>query len=185
MASTMITILIGTNRPGSSTARVARIVDGIYRGLGETPAVVDLLELPEGTFSPAAYATPPPGLDVFAGKILQSDGLVVITPEYNGGMPGALKFFIDRLPFPESFEKRPVCFIGLAAGQWGALRPVEQLQSVFGYRNAFIYPNRVFLPGIGELLNSDGAFKDDAMLKRLEKQAAGFLEFSRALKPLR
>jgi chromate reductase, NAD(P)H dehydrogenase (quinone) len=31
------------------------------------------------------------------------------------------------LKFPETFEKRPVCFVGVAAGIWGALRPVEQL----------------------------------------------------------
>ena len=48
------------------------------------------------------------------------------------------------LKFPESFEKRPVCFTGLGAGIWGALRPVEQLQAIFGYRNAYLFPERVF-----------------------------------------
>ena len=63
------------------------------------------------------------------------------------------------LPFPESFEQRPVCFVGLAAGIWGALRPVEQLQAIFGYRNAYIFPERVFMPGIGKLLNEAGAIQ--------------------------
>ena len=64
------------------------------------------------------------------------------------------------LPFPESFERRPVCFIGLSAGIWGALRPVEQLQAIFGYRNALIFPERVFMPGIGKLLDDSGKFTD-------------------------
>jgi NAD(P)H-dependent FMN reductase len=103
--------------------------------------------------------------------------LVLVTPEYNGGMPGVLKYFIDMLKFPESFERRPVCFVGVAAGQWGALRPVEQLQASFGYRNAHIFPERVFLPGVNGLLDERGKLNDDDIVGRLRKQAAGFVEF--------
>jgi chromate reductase, NAD(P)H dehydrogenase (quinone) len=102
---------------------------------------------------------------------------VVVTPEYNGGVPGILKYFIDMLPFPKRFEHRPVYFVGLAAGIWGALRPVEQLQAIFRYRNAHIFPERVFMPGVGKLLNADGNFANPEMEKRLEKQAPGFIGF--------
>ena len=40
--------------------------------------------------------------------VLQAEGLIVVTPEYNGSLPGVLKYFIDMLKFPESFEQRPV-----------------------------------------------------------------------------
>ena len=60
------------------------------------------------------------------------------------------------LEFPESFEAKPVCFTGLAAGMWGALRPVEQLQAIFSYRNAHILPQRVFLPIVNNLLTPEG-----------------------------
>ncbi|MFO1489311.1 MAG: NAD(P)H-dependent oxidoreductase, partial [Verrucomicrobiota bacterium] len=99
-----------------------------------------------------------------------------------GSLPGVLKYFIDMLPFPESFERRPVCFVGLAAGMWGALRPVEQLQAIFGYRNAFIYPERVFMPGIGKLFDEAGHFANADMEKRLAQQAAGFAEFAERLR---
>ena len=64
------------------------------------------------------------------------------------------------LKFPESFEQKPVCFTGLSAGIWGALRPVEQLQQIFVYRNAHVYPERVFLPGINDLLDALGRLKN-------------------------
>jgi chromate reductase len=113
---------------------------------------------------------------------LQSDGLHVVTPEYNGGMPGVLKYFIDMLKFPESFERRPVCFTGVAAGIWGALRPVEQLQAIFGYRNAHLYPERVFLPQINNLLDASGRLKDAELFGRLKAQANGFTDFVERLK---
>jgi NAD(P)H-dependent FMN reductase len=144
--------------------------------------VLDLAQLPPEIFSPSAYAEKPKAFQPFAKAVLQSAGLHVVTPEYNGGIPGILKYFIDMLKFPESFERRPVCFTGLAAGIWGALRPVEQLQAIFGYRNAYLYPERVFLPQIHNLLDPSGRLKDDELAGRLKSQVHGFTEFVETLK---
>ena len=173
----MITIIIGTNRTGSTTKVVAEFIAGLYTKLGVSLEKIDLAGLPPALFSPTAYAEKPAEFDQIQEKVLKSDGLVVITPEYNGSMPGVLKYFIDMLPFPESFEARPVCFIGLSAGTWGALRAVEHLQQIFGYRDAHIYPKRVFLPSVFKLLDKEGDFKDVEIVKRLERQAKGFTEF--------
>ena len=178
----MLTILSGTNRPGSNTRKVAALVEGIYGELGVAPRMVDLAGLPPTLFEASSYAEKPPAFAPFAESILEASGLVVVTPEYNGGMPGVLKYFIDMLKFPESFERRPVCFIGLAAGRWGGLRPVEQLQAIFGYRNAHLFPERVFLPGINDLLDDEGQFTESDLADRIRRQASGFLDFVQALK---
>lgn len=178
----MIVIISGTNRPGSNTRKVTAHVEAIYKSLGVKTQLIDLAEMPAEIFSPASYAAKPAGFNQFTDAILAADGVVVVTPEYNGGIPGVLKYFIDMLPFPESFERRPVCFVGLAAGIWGALRPVEQLQAIFGYRNALIFPERVFMPGIGKLLDAAGKFSSDEIPKRLQGQAAGFVEFVEKLR---
>jgi chromate reductase len=178
----MIIILSGTNRPGSNTRKVTARVEAAYLALGVKTHVLDLAELPPEIFAPTAYAEKPAGFTRFTDAIVAADGVVVVTPEYNGGVPGVLKYFIDMLPFPESFERRPVCFVGLAAGIWGALRPVEQLQAIFGYRNAFIFPERVFMPGIGKLLDAAGQFINGDMEKRLANQAEGFTGFVETLR---
>ena len=178
----MIVILSGTNRPGSNTRKVTAHVEAAYQPLGVKTRLLDLAELPPEIFSPGSYAEKPAAFKKFTDAILAADGVVVVTPEYNGSVPGILKYFIDMLPFPESFEQRPVCFVGLAAGIWGALRPVEQLQQIFGYRNAYLYPQRVFLPGIHGLLNEAGEFTDAELAGRLEAQAKGFVEFVGKLK---
>src|SRR5579859_4185173 len=180
----MITLVIGTNRPGSNTRKVAAGIEQIYADLKVPLHVLDLAKLPAEIFSPAAYGEKPKAFLPFADAILGSAGLHVITPEYNGSVPGVLKYFIDMLKFPESFEQRPVCFTGVAAGIWGALRPIEQLQAIFGYRNAFIYPERVFLPQINSLLDENGWLKDPELLGRLGKQANGFVDFVEKLKQI-
>lgn len=178
----MILIISGTNRPVSNTRKVARRVEAIYEALAVELQVLDLTELPPEIFSPTSYAEKPESFKRFSDAILTSDGVVIVTPEYNGGIPGILKYFIDMLPFPESFERRPVCFVGLAAGIWGALRPVEQLQAIFGYRNAFIFPERVFMPGVGKLLDASGQFTNGDIPKRLHQQAVAFVEFVEKLR---
>jgi chromate reductase, NAD(P)H dehydrogenase (quinone) len=178
----MITLLIGTNRPGSNSRKVARHVEEIYAELKVPLRVLDLAHLPPEIFLPTSYAEKPKSFEPFAEAVLQSSGLHVISPEYNGGIPGVLKYFIDMLKFPESFEHRPVCFTGVAAGIWGALRPIEQLQAIFGYRNAYIFPDRVFLPQINSLLDENGWLKNPEFLHRLHKQAEAFVDFVEKVK---
>ena len=176
----MLTILAGTNRPGSSTRKVVRHLEGVYRGLSRPFTVVDLLELPPDAFTSASYAQKPAALQPFIDKMVASTALLVVTPEYNGGFPGALKYFIDMLPFPASLQLRPTAFVGVAAGEWGALRSVEQLQMIFGYRNAYLYPERVFIRQCMKVLDAEGNITDPDIVKRLAAQAEGFLKFADA-----
>jgi NAD(P)H-dependent FMN reductase len=178
----MIHILVGTNRPHSRSAQVAEFIKPFYEKQGEEVTVLNLVDLgldqvPSGSYGerdkPAAMAKA-------IEELLHSDGLVVVVPEYNGSYPGALKFFIDHWRYPESFEHRPVAFIGLG-GRFGGLRPVEHLQQVFGYRNGFIYPDRVFLTNIFGVLK-DGQITDTLMADLLMTQAQGFCRFIKALK---
>ncbi|MCX6921823.1 MAG: NADPH-dependent oxidoreductase [Verrucomicrobia bacterium] len=137
----MITLIVGTNRPGSNTRKVARHLEEIYAGLKVPLNVLDLAQLPSEIFAPSK--------------------------------------------FPESFEKRPVCFVGVAAWIWGALRPVEQLQAIFGYRNAFVFPERVVLPQINGLLDESGRLKDPELLQRLKNQVEGFVDFVERLQKIK
>lgn len=173
----MITIISGTNRPGSNTRKVSGVIEVIYRELGVPIRLLDLHALPPELFLPDAYAHQPAAFAPFAQAVLEASGLVVVTPEYNGSFPGVLKVFIDHLKFPESFEARPVAFVGLAAGIWGALRGVEQLQAIFGYRNAHVFPKRVFMPNVGKSFDGGGVFANPELEKRLRDQAAEYCTF--------
>ena len=176
-----ILIISGTNRPGSSTLKVAKLVERHYRQAGLPAELYSLTELPPEVFTPEAYAAKPPAFAAVQQRVLAAPGLHVVTPEYNGSFPGVLKYFIDLLKFPDSFEHKPVAFVGVASGVWGALRSVEQLQLIFGYRNAHVFPDRVFVPSIGQKLDPAGNLTDPSIDQRLAKQVAGFASFAPAL----
>lgn len=176
-AARTITVISGTNRPGSATRRVADLLATLYWALQQKVLIVDLAELPLEAFAPSSYARKPDSLRRLVAPVLEADGIHLVTPEYNGGPPGVLKYYIDLLPYPEAFEGRPVCFTGVAAGQWGALRPVEQLQLILGYGKAVLFPERVFLPRIGVADTGDGLLVDREGRRRLNDQARKFVAF--------
>lgn len=177
----MMHIISGTDRPGSRSLQVAKNVKKIYDGLGEETRIIDLRELPMNEVNGAQYSKDrPAGLQSIVDEILGSRGLIFVVPEYNGSFPGILKYFIDHWGFPDAFEYRPCCFIGLG-GQYGALRPVEHLQQVMGYRNAFLFPKRSFIHNVWTALDGEGNFTDDGMEPRFKAQAQGFCSFVKAL----
>jgi len=172
-----ILVICGTNRPGASAHKVADIVHRHYAAANVPASYLSLVELPPEAFSPEAYGNKPAKVVEIQKRVLDASGLHLVVPEYNGSFPGVLKYFIDLLKFPESFQHKPVAFVGEAAGMWGALRSVEQLQQIFAYRNAYLYPDRVFIPNVNAKLDGEGRLIDPDIDSRLAKQAVGFKAF--------
>jgi len=180
-----LTILSATNRPQSNTLKVAKFSERLLsQKISQNDEIVflDLQNLPVELFTPQAYQEKPKTLEPFVKGIVETDALLVVMPEYNGGPPGVFKYFIDMLPFPQSLQKLPTLFIGVAAGRFGALRPVEQMQAIFRYRNAFLYPESIYLMNVFESLEADGKPKDEGTIKLFHQSFDGFLDFSRKLK---
>lgn len=177
MSKGPILILSGTMRPGSNALRVSNVLLGHYKAAGANAQILSLAELPAEAFAPSIYATKPASIEAIQQRILDCSGVHIVTPEYNGSFPGVLKHFIDLLKFPESFEGKPVAFTGEGAGIWGGLRSVEQLAAIFSYRNAHLFPERVFIPGVTQKFDGEGRFTDVDCDTRLGKQAKGFVAF--------
>lgn len=178
----MIVVISGTNRAGSNTLKVAELAQEQLEAVGESVVLIDLRQLPSQLFTPTVYSDKPAEFEPFQKAILEADGILTVTPEYNGSYPGVLKYFIDMLRFPDSLVDMPAAFIGLASGAWGGLRSVEQLEMVFHYRHAHLFGRRLFLKGISKLLDEDGRLVDPEMARRLEELVTGFAGFCRRLR---
>ena len=179
----MIALLLATNRPGSNTAKVAAHVAEIYAAKGSPLRVVDLHKLPPEIFAPTSYAEKPKSFAPFQEALSQAKGIVIVTPEYNGGFPGVFKYFVDMLEFPGTFTGKPFAFVGLSAGMGGAIRPVEQFSTLVIYLRGILYPGTVNIPGINNHLNETGKLKTAELIERVEKQADGFLKFVAKVNP--
>lgn len=176
-----LTVVPGTNRAGALTHKLAKLIAADYAALG---CEVDLLTLDLGPefLDPLAYKQPQPAVSSLVARFLSCDAAVFVVPEYNGSYPGILKLFVDMLPEREGFSQRPCAFIGLSAGQFSSLRSVEHFQGVAGYRNAYIFPNRVFIGDSFKQFDAEGKLIEPKLTARLAAQATGFIDFVRKLK---
>lgn len=90
----------------------------------------------------------------FAAKIKVADGVIIITPEYNGGYPASLKNAIDLLE-PEWFKK-PVAIATASDGQYGGSQVITALLLTFWKLGAIVVPARYPVPKVQEAYTSDG-----------------------------
>lgn len=172
-----LSILSCTDRPNANAYRIAESLEPLYRDLGAEVHRHSLCEFPHADVVGGKYGQSLSAVEAFNREVLDADGYLWVVPEYNGGFPGILKLFFDYLPFPDALNGKPMALIGEAAGSFGALRPVEQLQDLLIYRKAMIYPERVFLPSIRDRLDQEEMWIDKKSKARLQKQAEGFAEW--------
>lgn len=178
-----ILIIAGTNRADSMSSKMAEKLSKQYQENGANVDVIDLVDLPSDIFVSSIYKEKPASFQPLQERVLAANGIVFIVPEYNGSFPGILKYFIDLWQYPASFQNRCVSYVGLSAGPWGALRAVEALQGVFGYRNAFQFNERVFVNNIysrwdftsGKLKQLSD--KEIDLEELLESQTKNFISF--------
>lgn len=175
-------IISGTDRPGSNALRVSKYLKSRYLDEGIDADIIDLQDFPIEEVIGGKYGQDLPEVDAFVEQAVEADGLVIVVPEYNGGYPGILKLFIDYFPFPESLNKKPIALVGEANGAFGAMRAVEQLQQVLGYRNAHTFPERVFIPRINENFDEEDGIKNEVQQQLLESQITNFTQFVRDFK---
>lgn len=103
----------------------------------------------------------------FKTALQEADGVLIATPEYNGGIPGALTNAIDwasRLPGRAPLTGKPVALMGASPGQIGTARAQVHLRHILGLVHARVLPPP-------ELLLARAHEKFDAQ-RRLTDEAA-------------
>ena len=144
-----IAVIKGSVRPGNFTSKAAAlVVDELQKARIET-SVVD----------PAALDLPAPGLpdndDSRRLKELVSSatGVILATPEYHGSVSSVMKEVIENLGFPSVLAGKPVSLLGVAAGQIGAIKTLEQLRSICSHIGAIVLPGPVSVANVQRLFN--------------------------------
>lgn len=103
--------------------------------------------------------------------INRADGLLIATPEYNYGIPGALKNAIDWASRPADaspLAEKPAALIGASLGMGGTARAQLAL------RDAFVFTRTPVLPG-PEVLVSRAAEQFDEDDRLTSEDTVGFL----------
>jgi chromate reductase, NAD(P)H dehydrogenase (quinone) len=89
-------------------------------------------------------------VDRLRSAVRRADGLLLVTPEYNHGVPGVLKNAVDWLSQPvrrSALERKPVAMMGASTGLAGTARSQLQLRQAFVLTNSPILQQPEVLVG--------------------------------------
>jgi NAD(P)H-dependent FMN reductase len=138
--------------------------------------------------SEAANGIPEPVSRLKEG-IATADGLMVVTPEYNNGIPGVAKNAIDWLSrpprdIPRVFGGKPVAIAGASPSAFGTILSQNAWLPVFRTLGAQLWSgDRLLLSRAGTIIDANGAITDVATRERIHKFVAGFVAYVVAIKP--
>ena len=130
---TTIAVLLGSTRPGRRGEAVAHWV--LDQARTRTDARFELVDLAQHHLPDIDEPVPPARghythghTRAWAAVVARYDGYVIVTPEYNHGLPGPLKNALDRV-YAEWNDKAA----GFVSYGWnGGVRAAEQLRLVMG-----------------------------------------------------
>ena len=136
-----IAIISASVRTGRRSHRVALYFNNylVNRNLA-TAEILDLNVYQFPLFSERLKYQPNPTPDVidFAERIKKADGVIIVTPEYNGGYPASIKNVTDLL-YDEWFHK-PIAITTVSDGSFGGNQVITSLLFSLWKMHAWVIP---------------------------------------------
>jgi NAD(P)H-dependent FMN reductase len=106
----------------------------------------------------------------FSRKIKSADGVLIITPEYNGGYPASIKNIIDLLY--SEWQRKPVAISTVSDGSFGGTQAIISLQYILWKIHAWTVSAVFPVPDISEAFDEEG---NPAHKTTTDKRAAKFV----------
>jgi chromate reductase len=129
----------------------------------------------------------PADVTALADAIRTADGVIIVSPEYNWSIPGALKNALDwvsRLK-DQPFKDKPVALQSATGGPLGGARMQYHLRMTLMFLNAFTFGTPEIFVGLAQTKFDDKTLelKDEPTRKFVAQQLAAFEAFIAHVKP--
>ncbi len=170
----------------SGSLRKASFNAGLLRAAAETAPegtqiqIGSIAEVPLYDGDLEAAEGLPQAVQTLQSQLGAADGLLLVTPEYNNGVPGVFKNTLDwmsRGPGLKLFEGKPVAVIGASPGGFGTIMAQDHWLPVLRtLKTRPWFEGRLMVSRAGGLFDQDGNLTDDATREQLAKFVAGFAD---------
>ena len=157
----------GSTREASWNKKLVRVAAEGARSAGAEVTVIDLRDFPMPLYDGDLEASEglPEAVQRLKALFLDHQGLLISSPEYNGGMSAVLKNVIDWVsrkqgdePNLAAYEDKVAGIMSISPGRLGGLRGLVHVRQILTNVGVLVIPQQHALGGAG------GAFGDDGML---------------------
>lgn len=112
----------------------------------------------------------------------ESQATIIVSPEYNGSIPGVFKNAIDWMSRPDKaytgenpFVDKSVLLISASPGYFGGIRMQNHLRDVLSQLGANVFGRALAVPKASSLFDADGILIDESMQGKIDKLLTAFL----------
>lgn len=168
-----IVIISASVRKGAKSPRVAQYFKNFIESRQlATTEILDLNEYRFPVFEERLkfQENPLPAAVSFAEKIEKADGVLIVTPEYNGGYPASLKNVIDLLV--EQWKRKPIGVSMVSAGPFAGTQVITSLLFSLWKIGALMVPAMFPVPTVEKTFDEQGTPADK---EATDKRAQLFL----------
>ena len=125
----------------------------------------------------------PEGVTALQEALTRVQGLVLVSPEYNAGVPPHLKNAVDWLSTlnPNPLRGLPVLLAAVSPGAFGGARGLLAWRATMANLGALAVPAAITVPLAERNLGPDGAPTEDRARVEVQRALEAFLELARRL----
>ncbi len=164
----------GSLREKSYNKRVLKVAIEGARNAGAEVTYIDLKDYPMPIYNSDLQDNQgfPPIASALQRLLLEHDGLLIATPEYNASIPGVLKNAIDWTSRSNGDLKTGDCFKGKIAaimtaspGSFGGIRCLGHLSDVLTILLVNTLPSEIAVGKVGGMFDGDGGDMTNPTMK--------------------
>lgn len=112
--------------------------------------------------------------------VQEADGLILVTPEYHGGVSGVLKNALDLMTF-DHLSGKVTGLLSVLGGQANS-NALNELRLIIRWVHGWVIPEQIAFGRAWQAFGEDGKLLDEKLSKRLDQFAESLVDHSRKLR---
>lgn len=188
---TTIAVIVGSTREGSFNRSLGKLAVAALERNGATVTDIDLASFDLPLYSAALEANGfPADAERLKALFAAQDGLLFVSPEYNGSVSPLLKNAIDWASRPTGDESlialtayrgKASAVMSASISPFGGLRGLMHLRQILSTIQTLVIPEQVLIPNAHAAFDEEGKLKDALPASLVEMTAARLVAVARAI----
>ena len=179
-----ISLIYGSVRENRQGIKAAKYLEKKLIERGVQVHLIDPLEyqlpLLDKMYKEFKPGTAPVNMETISRLLMESDGFLVLTGEYNHSVPPALKNLLDH--FQKEYHFKPSAIASYSGGSFGGVRAAVHLRVILGELGTPSIPSMLPFPKVWDLFDDNHITNNEIVEKSTSQFLDEFLWYVEALK---
>jgi FMN reductase len=172
--------IAGSLRPDSYSQIALKVAIQKVQEVGAEVEILDLREMNLPFCDGGTEYPQYPDVKRLQDTVSEADGLILVSPEYHGGVSGVLKNTLDLMSF-DQLSGKVAGFISVLGGQVNS-NALNELRVILRWVHAWSIPEQVAIGQAWQAFTPEGKISDEKLSQRLDVFAQSLVENTRKLR---